>query len=497
MPLRVRLVAGLLVLVAVGLAATGAAAVLVLRGYLIHRVDGQLRPVATQIAGRLDHDVQGAQLGLGVQHDPLEVPSAYYLQISDEAGHVAGPSPSQLRPGQQPPALPSWSPGQAAARDGQPFTVSAVSGTGSWRVIAVPLRTAPYTVFVGVNIDDTANTAHRLIVIDALVSLAVLVLLGGLAYWLVWASLRPLRDVERTAGAIAAGDLSMRVIHDDPRTEVGRLGSAFNAMVAHIEQAFGARAASEARARASAEHARQSEQQMRQFVADASHELRTPLTSIRGFAELYRHGAIHEPPDVARAMGRIEDESTRMGVLVEDLLLLARLDQHRPLKHAPVDLRRLVADAAADAAAIAPDRPIRTELASADPVLVDGDDARLRQVLGNLVGNALRHTPDSATITLRLAARPTPDGGQALLEVADEGPGMTETDAARVFERFYRADAARSRTNGGSGLGLAIVAGLTAAHGGSCDLRTAPGAGATFTLRLPLAAGADASVGTS
>lgn len=485
-------------LAALGLTATGAAAVLALRGYLLNQVDDQLQQVSGPLVGRLD---QAAQRGpVSIRSEPDGPPSAYYVRVTDSGAHAVYATTSLL-PGQHPPQLPSWTVAQARQHQGAPFTVTSADDAQSWRVVAAPLPDAGLTVFVAVNIDGTTNIVHRLIAIDALVSVVVLVLLGALAYVLVRSSLRPLRDVERTAEAIAAGDLSLRVAEHEPRTEVGRLGASFNAMLARIERAFGAQAASEAQARsseeqarASAEQARRSEEQMRQFVADASHELRTPLTSIRGFAELYRQGAVREPAEVARAMSRIEDEGTRMGVLVEDLLLLARLDQRRPLDRAPVDLRRLICDAAADAAAVAPGRQIRTEIDSPDPVVVTGDDARLRQVIGNLVGNALRYTPESSTITLRLGtngsgARSATGSGRAVLEVTDDGPGMGAADAARAFERFYRADTARSRAQGGSGLGLSIVAGLTTAHGGSYDLRTAPGEGATFTITLPLASG--------
>src|SRR3954451_10865500 len=228
---------------------------------------------------------------------------------------------------------------------------------------------------------------------------------------------------------------------------------------------------------------------MRQFVADASHELRTPLTSIRGFAELFRQGAVADEAELARVMRRIEDEGARMGVLVDDLLLLARLDQHRPLERQPVDLGRLAADAVEDVRMVAPGRPIELHVADARPPVVVGDDLRLRQVLGNLLGNALTHTPDGTPIRVRVDTRAGDGGddGWAVLEVTDEGPGLPDEHAARVFERFYRVDAARTRAEGGSGLGLSIVAGLAAAHGGRVELDTAAGEGATFRVLLPLA----------
>jgi two-component system OmpR family sensor kinase len=328
------------------------------------------------------------------------------------------------------------------------------------------------------------------------------VVLAGVGYVVVRASLRPLRAVERTAADIAAGDLSHRVPGADPHTEVGQLSLALNTMLGEIETAFAARAASEQAARSSEQQmrrseaaARESEQRMRRFVADASHELRTPLTSIRGFAELYRQGAARGEEELGRLMRRIEDEAKRMGVLVEDLLLLARLDQERPLVHAPVDLLALATDAVHDARAIDPDRPISLEVGRTDPPpVVTGDEARLRQVLGNLVMNALKHTPAGTPVAVRLATGDGADGlPRAILEVADEGPGMPADIAEHVFERFYRADQAR-RHDGSTGLGLAIAAALVAGHGGRISVDTAEGSGATFRVELPLAGAVAARV---
>jgi two-component system OmpR family sensor kinase len=301
--------------------------------------------------------------------------------------------------------------------------------------------------------------------------------LAAAGYGLVRNSLRPLTEVEHTARAIAAGDLSQRVPEGSERTEVGRLSAALNGMLARIESSFRAQQASEAQARAS-------EDRMRRFVADASHELRTPLTSIRGFAELYRQGAVRSPEDTRRLMQRIESEGARMGLLVEDLLQLARLDQQRPLTIVPVDLAEIAGDAVHDARAVQPERPISLHLDESltDVPVVLGDEARLRQVVGNLVTNALTHTPETAKVTVTVAEDADPD--VLVIRVADEGPGMATADAERVFERFYRADTSRTREAGGTGLGLAIVASLVAAHGGTVDLWTAPGEGAVFTVRL-------------
>jgi two-component system OmpR family sensor kinase len=295
--------------------------------------------------------------------------------------------------------------------------------------------------------------------------------------------LRPLREVEDTAAAIAAGDLSRRVADDDPRTEVGRLGAAFNTMLGRIEQSFRAQAASE-------EEARRSEDKMRRFVADASHELRTPLTSIRGFAELHRlqqgAGPGSGSADVGRSLQRIESEATRMGLLVEDLLMLARLDQERPLGEEPVDLLAVAADVVHDTAARAPDRVVRlVAVPSPEPPVVAGDDARLRQVLTNLVDNAVQHAPPGTPVEVRVAA----DAGRsAVVEVVDHGPGLSPEQKEHVFERFWRADSSRTREDGGAGLGLAIVSALVARHGGAVEVDDTPGGGATFRVRLPLRA---------
>ncbi|PQM48636.1 putative sensor histidine kinase TcrY [Mycobacterium talmoniae] len=283
--------------------------------------------------------------------------------------------------------------------------------------------------------------------------MVVLFVLGAVGYAVVHRSLRPLVEVEQTAAAIAGGQLDRRVPERDSRTEVGRLSLALNGMLAQIQQAV---AASEA----SAEQARNSEDRMRRFITDASHELRTPLTTIRGFAELYRQGAAR---DVEMLMSRIESESRRMGLLVEDLLVLARLDAQRPLERHQVDLLTLASDAVHDAQAIAPTRTITLDVfdGPGTPEVL-GDDARLRQVLSNLMANALQHTPETADVTVRVG---TVDD-DAVLEVVDEGPGMSEHDAQRVFERFYRTDSSRARASGGTGLGLSIVDSLVHAHGG-------------------------------
>jgi two-component system OmpR family sensor kinase len=376
-------------------------------------------------------------------------------------------------------------------------------------------------VVLAIDATSVYTTISHLTGIDVLVSTAVICLLAIVAIGLIRASLRPLREIERTAGAIAAGDLTQRVPERDPRTEVGRLGRSLNVMLGQIETAFRMRSSA-------AREARRSEERMRQFVADASHELRTPLTAIRGFAEYYRQRGVGPSADLSaesapngnghldkadldRIMRRVEQESARMGILVEDMLLLARLDQQRPLELRPVDLLTLAADAVHDARVVAPERSINLTVASGAALILLGDEVRLRQVIGNLVSNALTHTPDGSPIEvlLRSGTLDKPQAGgytavgadpqdavrvpAAVLEVTDSGPGLTAEQAEHAFERFYRADQARS--TGGTGLGLAIVAALVAAHGGTVWVDSEPGQGATFAIAVPLAPEAAADDG--
>jgi two-component system OmpR family sensor kinase len=482
-PLRVQLTMAVLVLVAVSLVLIGVASITVLRGSLVGRLDAQLGDVA-------DSTLHGLREGRPMGPPPdqggegrIRPPSSYLVQALDAAGNVTQPwDTTALRAGQSPPRLPAVA--ALRARAGAPFTMPAASGGGQWRVLVEPLAGGSGgMVVVAASLDEVVATIGRLRGIDLAVSVAVLVTLAGVGVAMVRVSLRPLGEIERTAGAIAAGELSRRVPDRDPRTEVGRLGRALNGMLAQIEAAFGARAASEAAAR-------RSEERMRRFITDASHELRTPLTTIRGFAELYRQGGARGPAERDRLMRRIEDQAAAMGLLVEDLLLLARLDQQRPLQRGPVDLLALAADAVNDARAVAPDR--RIELLSGGgggggPLVVLGDEPRLRQVIANLVGNALTHTPAGSPVEVVARARRLDGVPRAVVEVIDHGPGLSPQQAERVFERFYRADPARSRSGGGTGLGLAIVAALVAAHGGTVQVDSTPGQGASFRVVLALA----------
>ncbi|WP_245647294.1 sensor histidine kinase [Microtetraspora niveoalba] len=493
-PLWLRLVGATLLLVTLAIALTGGFAVQLLRGYLIDRVDRQLtgftRPRSDPQGGQ-DRDTTTPG---GTR--PQRQPGFYYIVLLDADGNAV--RTVQEPPNVDPPVLPRLTAAVTERMRRRLFTASSPSGE-QWRVVAVG-EADGVTRVVAVSLADVDGTVSQLVVIVAGVGFGVLVALGLACYWLVRRSLRPLGEIERTAQAIAGGDLSRRLPLRHRRTEIGRLGRAINGMLAQIESAFRDREESEAMARESAFEARRSEERMRRFVADASHELRTPLTSIRGFAELYRQERSQDPAAVLR---RIEDEAARMGLLVDDLLLLARLDQQRPLQRRAVDVLSLAAGAVLDAQTLAPDREIDlVRLDGSDaPVKALGDEHRIRQVIGNLVGNVLRHTPPGTAFRVGVGTLSgdgpgdgpgggsdggSGGGGTVVIEVADEGPGLREDDVERVFERFYRADPARSRADtGGTGLGLSIVAALVKAHGGTITAESPPGGGAVFQVRLP------------
>lgn len=445
----------MLALVAVALAVIGVASVSVLRDYLVSRVDMQLGLVTADVMKRLHRGPAAFSY--------LRVPPEGRVEIRDRDGRTI-----LLQAGM---AVESR-PGPDAVTSQVPQTVAALSGDGLWRARLVAISDQG-SMIVAVDLASVQQITGRLALIELLVGGVVMAVLAVVGVMIVRRSLQPLAEIEGTAEAIAQGHLSSRIPDRDPRTEVGRLARSLNGMLAQIEAAFQARAASEA-------SARESEARMRRFIADASHELRTPLTSIRGFAEFHRQVP---DADVTRLLARIESEAARMGLLVEDLLLLARLDQQRPLQAEPVDLLAIAVDAVNDTRILSPDRDVSLLIDGDAALIVLGDEVRLRQVVGNLMSNATTHTPEGTPITVRVGAT----GGNAFVEVADKGPGLTAEQAERVFERFYRADPSRTRPSGGSGLGLAIVDSLVRAHGGTATVQTAPGAGAAFRIVLPLA----------
>jgi two-component system, OmpR family, sensor kinase len=565
-PLRIKLVAALLALVVIALAVISMVGLAQFRSYLQDRTDGQLKALSAQIRNSQISSLRSQALSF--EGYVIELRDAQGQQVPCDVctpGALSGTGPSV-------PMSQSW----LTANNNKLVTVSGTNGSDTWRVLARPQlyfangspEPVTGTLILGSDLGHLDQSVNWLAKVDLVVSVIIVVALAIVGVAMVRASLRPLSDIEDTAAAIAAGDLSRRVPYYDPRTEMGRLATSLNVMLAHVESAFRARAQSEAAAR-------RSEERMRRFLADASHELRTPLTAIRGYAEYYRQrgglkngsvspaaaaagaaepitattetgtattetgtataeagtvagsgtaiaaaahanalagsgsvpGSLADPSardepltrqDMDRIMERVEQESSRMGGLVEDMLVLARLDQQRPIERRPVDLLTLAADAVQDARIVAPSRSIDLTVGTGAAFLVLGDEARLRQVISNLMNNALTHTPDGTPIIVRILTgyqQGNPAVPCAILEVADRGPGLTQEQASRVFERFYRADQARGRRTGGSGLGLAIVQGLVAAHGGTVSLDTAPGHGATFRITLPLAPEALATEG--
>ena len=525
-PLRTKLITAVLALVIMAIAAIGVASTYMLRSYVTTQHDSDITSVV-QFFNQTEQLPQHVNPGYA---SPTHGSIVLGLQVP---GSQLSWDPSVSLPGLAStdplPKLPTsgvWTGSKPG--DMVPIrSVPAQSGPNTWRVLGETVNvtdartgaTSTGILIVAVDIGNLNQLTSRLVLFDLLVGGAIVLVLAAAGVAVVRSNLRPLNDIELTAGQIAAGHLDHRVPEGDPRTEIGSLGRSLNAMLAQIERAFHAQGQAE-------QAAHQSEERMRRFIADAAHELRTPLTTIRGFAAHYRlrggssrlrPAAGHEPvletaadsagpvndaasggiapegltPDeLDRLMGRVESEATRMGVLVEDLLTLARLDQQRPINRAPVDLLMLAADAVQDARVVQPGRPIDLIVAPGTAFLIDGDEPRLRQVIANLVNNAITHTPVGTPIRVKIA-RGTQESHDhevpaVVIDVEDDGPGMTTQQAQRVFERFYRADAARNRASGGTGLGLAIVAGLVSAHGGTVSVRTAPGQGADFQVKLPL-----------
>jgi two-component system OmpR family sensor kinase len=472
MSLRVRLVIAVGTVALLGLVAADVSIYRALKSYLYDRVDQDLDAL---------HDTMAAALPtLGRPFDQTFIAAApgAYVELRDATGAFVGADAAARSGREDAPTVPNPVPGldptapgtsrvylsaDAVDPDGPRFRVRAeVLADGRQLIVAIPL-------------DHTTSTLHRLLAVELLVTAGALVAAVALGWWLVGLGLAPLARMEQAADAIVGGEaLDRRVPGEDEPTEVGSLARSLNTMLARLQGAFRERDATEA-------ELRRSEQRLRRFVADASHELRTPLAAVSAYAELYERGGDAHVEDRPRLVAGIRHETARMGRLVEDLLLLARLDEGQPLERRPVELVGLAAEAVAAAEAVGPAWPTRID---ADrPVEVLGDAARLRQVLDNLLANARSHTPEGTPVTVRVAST----NGHGVLEVTDRGPGLRSEDAARVFERFYRTDESRSRRSGGTGLGLAIVAAIVDAHGGEVRLDTHPGHGARFTVSLPLA----------
>jgi two-component system OmpR family sensor kinase len=457
--LRARVLAVAMTLLVVGMVVSDTVVLVTLRKPLVARVDMQVTAAAGVLSVMPETLLRAIAADAPVARDPRP-PVDFYLAYLGPDGR-----PELTLHDSAVPELPTLDRAAVVARRGEPFEVP------GWRVLALPARTGDGSVVVAGALSQVDATMNQVRLLCLLVGAGLLVVLAGVGWFWVRAGLRPLRRIEETAAAIAGGDLSRRVpFTTAPATEVGRLTAALNGMLAQIEAAVAARS--------------RSEERLRRFVADASHELRTPLAGISGFAQLYRMGGA----EIDATVDRIERESLRLTGLVDDLLLLAQLDERGlELRPAPMDLRTLAADALHDLRALDPTRPVRlTGLGTAEdpaPAPVEGDEARLRQVVSNLVGNAVAHTPAGSTVRVGVGTA----GDDAVLEIADTGPGLTREQARLVFERFYRADTSRARDHGsgGAGLGLAIVWSLVTAHGGTIELDTAPGEGATFRIRLP------------
>ncbi len=475
MSLRGRVLLALLVVVGAGLLVSDIATYKALQTFLVQKVDAQLNALETPTVQKLfggDHRGGGPPIG-------TVDGTTSYTEFRDSGNSVlyqVNGAPFGQKATSSP-ALPQHLPGaptcgQQLCAASAVLDVPAKEANGPpyrVHVWSVPTTAGTAQLVIAQSLSDVSGTLNQLVLIEALVSLAVLGGAGAASLYLVRLGLRPLTEIEATAGAIADGDLGQRVRRADSRTEVGRLGLALNSMLGQIETAFAEKDASE--------------QRLRRFLADASHELRTPLTSIRGYAELFRRGADQRPADLAKVMLRIEEEGARMGVLVDDLLLLARLDQGRPLERKPVEMTSLVAEAVDAARAVEPDRPI--EFLPDGPITVSGDAIRLRQVVDNLLANVRTHTPQGTPARVVLDATPE----DVVLEVADFGPGLPAEGRERIFNRFYRADPARSRDRGGAGLGLSIIHAIVTAHGGSVSALDTDPTGTTFRVMLPVLTG--------
>lgn len=469
--LRNRLTVGVLVLSAIGFIGAGVGAQALLKDYLINQVDDQLLSVVNGTADRLDQagiardddgDGRGPQAARAIT--PLNrVPTSISVTVLDPFGNLVGGIGGDLNSNQVTDYVMGLLPGQVAAFGSKPFTIEAPGA--DFRVATTVLPSSLGSVIVAQSLSDFDKTTRQIGIVFLIIGGLVLLFIAFASRQVIKLSMRPLEKIEATAEKIAGGDLSARLDNFEPDTEVGRLSTSLNQMLSRIEESFTART--------------ESESKLRRFVADASHELRTPLTSIRGFAELHRQGAVPEGEKTKELISRIEKESMRMGSLVEDLLMLARMDQSREIVMADVDLSTLIKEAVTSAQVAGPEHPITSDIAH--DVHTQGDSDKIYQVVTNLLANARAHTP--AGTAIHVATYSADDG--TYVTVADKGPGLTAEDQQHVFERFYRVDTSRQRSSSdGSGLGLSIVDEVMKAHGGSVSVSSEPGNGATFTLHF-------------
>ncbi len=523
MALRTRLLVTLIALVAFGLVVSDVATYTSLRSFLVGRTDPQLelaaQPVSFQVllsAGIIKQRTTGTPgatgasatqprtgfsnpnrlkgvpralrpIAFGAERNGLE-PAGTVGELVNASGHTVGTPTTFSYSGKKapPPVLPRSAARLAPGAERYFDARSAGANAINYRVLARAIGYRDLTVIVAIPLTSVNQTLNRLVLIELLATAAILIGLGLLSRWIVRRGLRPLEDMAVAAGDIARGDLSRRVEPDGGPTEVGRLGSALNVMLGEIQEAFDSRAASEAR--------------LRRFVADASHELRTPLTSVRGYAELFEHNRDRPPEDLDTAMRHIRREADRMSVLVDDLLVLANLDQVRPLHIASVDIASVVREAVVAFGFTRSDHVVRSD--AAREIRIECDAERVRRAVDNLLTNAVRYSPSGSAIDVTVRSRPDLErtassanghGGPAPtgvpcveIEIRDEGPGVPSEEADRIFEPFYRADTSRTRNTGGTGLGLAIVAATVEAHGGTFGVRPNTPAGSCFWLCLPV-----------
>ena len=468
--LRNRLILASVVLASFAIIASDFAANAALRTYLISQVDDQLINISSTSLNRLDR-AGIAPLEADDKNSPFKileplrgVPTATSITLLDIDGNLIGQVGGEL--GGKNFAVTGMKIDEVSQYKNRPFTIEGKDGQPDIRALAQMLPTGMGSVIVADSLEKVDKTLSQLRFLFLILGLIALITIAMAARWIIALGLKPLEAVEDTAEAIAAGDLSARLPAAKPDTEVGRLTTSLNTMLARIEESFTARV--------------ESENKLRRFVADASHELRTPLTAIRGFAELHRQGAVVGEEKTKELINRIEKESVRMSSLVEDLLLLARLDQSRELAKEPVDLNTLITEAVASAKAAGPNHPIEIKL-EASEIFVLGDSQRIHQVIANLLANARAHTPNGTEISITAMQGVS----ETTIAVSDKGPGLSKADQDRIFERFYRADPSRVRNSGeGSGLGLSIVDAVMKAHGGYVSVKSEVGQGATFTLHF-------------
>ena len=469
--LRNRLILAAVFLASLAIIASDFAANTALRSYLISQVDNQLFSISSGSLERLDRagiapqsEAQESQSPFRVVQPIRGVPTSTSLTLLDREGNLIGQVGGELA-GQNF-GVTGLKVSQVERYENKPFTIEGEGRNPDVRALALVLPTGMGSVIAANSLEEVDKTLSQLKFLFFFLGLIAILLTALVSRWIIAISLRPLDKVEETAEAIAAGDLSARLPAAKPDTEVGRLTTSLNMMLSRIEQSFSVKV--------------ESENKLRRFVADASHELRTPLTAIRGFAELHRQGAVSGEEKTKELISRIEGESIRMSSLVEDLLLLARLDQARELDFEPVDLNTLIVEVVASAKAAGPDHPIELHLPQ-EELFVLGDSRRIHQVVANLLANARTHTPLGTKINV--TARQTL--AEVIIEVADNGPGLSKSDQERIFERFFRADPARVRHSGeGSGLGLSIVDAVMKAHGGYVSVKSELDKGATFTLHF-------------